>query len=106
MAETAQTGQHGLTAAEVAERVRLGQVNRTRRSDWAEYRDIVARNVLTLFNAIVVPAAVALFWLGDPRGAVGVSGFAAINTLMGSGCVVVDGNVDAFGDLEVARVLL
>jgi cation-transporting ATPase E len=83
LAETAQTGQHGLTAAEVAERVRLGQVNRTRRSDWAEYRDIVARNVLTLFNAIVVPAAVALFWLGDPRGAVGVSGFATINTLMG-----------------------
>jgi cation-transporting ATPase E len=73
----------GLTAAEVAERVRRGQVNRTKRSDWAEYRAIVVRNVCTLFNAIVVPAAVALFWLNDPRGAVAVSGFATINTLMG-----------------------
>jgi cation-transporting ATPase E len=67
----------------VAERVRLGQVNRTRRSDWAEYRAIVVRNVFTLFNFIVVPAAVALFWLGEPRGAIAVSGFATINTLMG-----------------------
>ena len=40
----------GLTAAEVEERVRRGQVNRVRRSDAAEYRAIVARNVLTVFN--------------------------------------------------------
>ena len=35
----------GLTSAEVAERVRRGQVNRTPRSDWAEYRQIVLRNL-------------------------------------------------------------
>jgi cation-transporting P-type ATPase E len=83
VATAAEIKKGGLTAAEVADRVRRGLVNRTRRSDWAEYRAIVVRNVCTLFNAIVVPAAVALFWLGDPRGAVAVSGFATINTLMG-----------------------
>jgi cation-transporting ATPase E len=73
----------GLTAAEVVERVRRGQVNRTPRSDWAEYRAIVGRNVFTLFNAIVVPAAVALFLLQEYRGAVAVSGFATLNTVLG-----------------------
>jgi len=53
----------GLTLAEVEERKRLGQVNRVRRSDAAEYRDIVFRNLFTLFNALVVPAAIALFFL-------------------------------------------
>jgi cation-transporting ATPase E len=74
---------HGLTAAEVAERLARGQVNRVRRSDWADYRDIVARNAFTLFNALVVPAAVALFLLGEYRGAWAVSGMAVINTLLG-----------------------
>ena len=51
---------NGLTSAEVAERVRRGQVNRTPRSDWADYANIVARNVFTWFNAMVTPAAVGL----------------------------------------------
>jgi cation-transporting ATPase E len=73
----------GLTAAEVAERSRRGQVNRTPRADGAEYRAIVARNVFTLFNAIVVPAAIALFLLDEYRGAIAVSGFATLNTVLG-----------------------
>jgi len=56
--------------------VRHGQVNRVRRSALAEYAEIVARNVLTLFNLLVVPSAVALFLLEDYRGAVAVSGMA------------------------------
>jgi cation-transporting ATPase E len=73
----------GLTAAEVAERVARGQVNRRPSAAWAEYGAIVARNTLTLFNALVVPAAVALFLLGDWRGAWAVSALAVINTAIG-----------------------
>jgi len=73
----------GLTAAEVADRVARGQVNRPPASGWAEYRDILVRNTLTLFNALVVPAAVALFLLEDYRGAWAVSGMAVANTLIG-----------------------
>ncbi|HET6573894.1 MAG TPA: HAD-IC family P-type ATPase [Fimbriiglobus sp.] len=73
----------GLTAAEVADRVARGQVNRPPASGWAEYRDILARNTLTLFNALVVPAAVALFLLADYRAAWAVSGMAVANTLIG-----------------------
>jgi cation-transporting ATPase E len=73
----------GLTAAEVADRVARGQVNRPPSSGWAEYRDILARNTLTLFNALVVPAAVTLFLLEDYRGAWAVSGMAVANSLIG-----------------------
>lgn len=73
----------GLTSAEVQQRVALGQVNRVKRSDLAEYLGIVARNVLTLFNAMVVPAAVALFFLRAVNDALAVSGFAITNTLLG-----------------------
>jgi cation-transporting ATPase E len=73
----------GLSAAEVAERVARGQVNRAPRSDLAEYGAILRRNVLTLFNALVVPAAVALFLLHDLKAAWAVSGMAVINSLIG-----------------------
>src|ERR671912_269127 len=73
----------GLTVAEVAERVGRGEVNRVTRYHGAEYRDILSRNLLTLFNALVVPAAVALFLLGEWRGAVAVSGLAVLNTAIG-----------------------
>jgi cation-transporting ATPase E len=76
-------GCRGLTAAEVAERVARGQLNRTPRSDWADYRAILVRNVCTLFNALVVPAAVALFLLQDYRAAWAVSALALINTALG-----------------------
>lgn len=70
---------HGLASAEVADRIDRGQVNRERRSAWSDYRDIVARNLFTLFNALVVPAAVALALLGEHRGAIAVSGMAVVN---------------------------
>jgi cation-transporting ATPase E len=73
----------GLSAAEVAERVARGQVNRAPRSDLAEYRAIAARNLLTLFNAIVVPAAVALFFFGRYAAAWSVSAMAVLNSLIG-----------------------
>lgn len=73
----------GLTDAEVADRVTRGQVNRVARSHRADYLDILSRNLVTLFNALVVPAAVALFLLGEWRGAVAVSGLAVLNTVLG-----------------------
>jgi cation-transporting ATPase E len=73
----------GLTSDEVAERIARGLVNRVRHSDRAEYLDICARNVLTVFNGLVVPAAIALFALGDWKGALAVSGMALTNTTLG-----------------------
>lgn len=73
----------GLSAAEVAARVARGEVNRAPSSHAAEYGGIVARNVFTLFNALVVPAAVALFLLDDYRGAWAVSAVALANALLG-----------------------
>jgi magnesium-transporting ATPase (P-type) len=79
----AEHGWHGLAPAEAVDRLARGQGNRTPRSDWADYRAILARNLFTLFNALVVPAAVALFWLHEYRGAWAVSGMAVVNTLLG-----------------------
>jgi cation-transporting ATPase E len=73
----------GLSSAEVADRIARGLVNRVRRSDLADYLDIVARNVLTLFNALVVPAAISLYLLNDYRAALAVSGMAVTNMLLG-----------------------
>jgi cation-transporting ATPase E len=73
----------GLTAAEVAQRLERGQVNRAPRSAWAEYRDIFARNLFTLFNALVVPAAIALFVLHKYGEAWTVSAMAVINSIIG-----------------------
>jgi cation-transporting ATPase E len=72
----------GLTSAEVAARVAAGQVNRTKRSDLADYADIFRRNVFTLFNFMVAPAAVALFWLGEWKGGLAVSALAIINSVI------------------------
>jgi cation-transporting ATPase E len=78
-----ETTPKGLTAAEVAERTARGEINRVRRSNAAEYLDILARNTLTLFNALVVPAALALLALGDWRGGAAVSGMAIANIVLG-----------------------
>jgi cation-transporting ATPase E len=77
------SGLSGLSAAEVAERIALGQVNRTPSSDWADYREIIRRNVFTLFNALVAPAAVALFFLREYPSAWAVSALALINSAIG-----------------------
>ncbi len=73
----------GLSEAEVAERVRRGQVNRIPRRVVREYARIVARNLVTWFNAMVAPAAVALFLLGETEGGLAVSGMAIVNTVLG-----------------------
>ncbi len=73
----------GLTSAEVAERVRRGEVNRTPSSELADYLNIVARNVFTVFNVMVTPAAVALFLSGKYQGGIAVSGMAIVNTALG-----------------------
>jgi cation-transporting ATPase E len=76
-------GLRGLTAAEVAERTKRGELNRPPRSDLREYLAIVRRNLLTLFNAMVLPAAVALFVLNEYQGAIAVSGMAIVNSAIG-----------------------
>jgi cation-transporting ATPase E len=74
---------NGLTAAEVAERVRRGQVNRAPRSEWADYANIVARNVFNWFNAMVTPAAIGLILLREYQAALAVSAMAIVNSLLG-----------------------
>jgi cation-transporting ATPase E len=73
----------GLTAAEVAERRARGEINRVRHTDAADYLAIAARNLFTLFNALVLPAAVALFLLGEYGDGLAVSGMALTNLLLG-----------------------
>src|SRR5262245_20895835 len=83
LSATLQTFPQGLTAAEVAERVRRGQVNRPPRSAWRDHAEIFSHNLFPVFNALVVPAAVALFLLKDYNAAVAVSGMALTNTFLG-----------------------
>lgn len=78
-----ETSLPGLTVAEVAERCARGDINRVPRSDRAEYLALVIRNLLTLFNALVAPAAIALFLLREYRDALAVSGMALTNLVLG-----------------------
>jgi cation-transporting P-type ATPase E len=73
----------GLTTEEVAERRRTGQANRAPRSRWRDYGNILFRNLITWFNVMVTPAAIALYYLEQYQGAVAVSGMAIVNTLIG-----------------------
>jgi cation-transporting ATPase E len=73
----------GLTSAEAAQRTAEGRTNRVRRSSAAEYLDVVKRNVLTLYNALVVPAAITLFILGELPAGIAVSGMAVANMVLG-----------------------
>ncbi len=77
------TSLSGLTAAEVAQRIARGDINRVPRSDRAEYLAIVVRNLFTLFNVLVTPAAVSLFLLGERGDALAVSGMALTNLFLG-----------------------
>ena len=70
----------GLTSAEVAQRIGAGQVNRAPRTELRDYTQSVARNLFTWFNAMVTPAAAALFVLGEVQGGIAVSGMAIVNT--------------------------
>src|SRR5262249_25955374 len=73
----------GLTSAEVEERVRMGLVNRTRRSQWRDYLQIINRNLLTWYNAVVTTAAIALFALQEYPGGLAVCGMAVANSAIG-----------------------
>ena len=73
----------GLTSAEAVDRTREGLVNRTRSSARADYAAIASRHLFTLFNFIVVPAAVALFYHNEWQAGISVSGTALVNTLIG-----------------------
>ncbi|MGH7172476.1 MAG: HAD-IC family P-type ATPase, partial [Gemmataceae bacterium] len=77
------TPRSGLTSIEVAQRVARGERNRVRRSDGGEYLAITLRNVFTLFNALVAPAALALFLLHKYPDALAVSGMALTNLVLG-----------------------
>ncbi len=84
MSQTDESAQRlGLTSAEAAQRAARGEGNRVRRDDRAEYLSIVLRNILTLFNALVAPAAGALFLLREYGDALAVSGMALTNLLLG-----------------------
>lgn len=73
----------GLTLLEVQDRQRRGLVNRVKTRLWFEYGSIVVRNLATWFNALVVPAAIALYHLEEYRGAIAVMGMMVINTVVG-----------------------
>lgn len=73
----------GLSAAEVEQRRRAGLINRVPESKYADFLRIVARNLFTLFNFLVTPAAIALFALNKYQGALAVSGMAIVNTAIG-----------------------
>jgi cation-transporting ATPase E len=73
----------GLTAPWLEDELRRARPNRSSRSSLLSHAEIVARNLFTLFNAVIVPAAVALVALGDTHGAAAVSGMAAVNTAIG-----------------------
>src|SRR6516162_1434370 len=73
----------GLSTTEVEERRRQGLVNRAPTSEWRDYVQILSRNLLTWFNAMVTPAAVALFVLGEIPGGIAVSGMAVVNSTLG-----------------------
>src|SRR5215510_7584315 len=72
----------GLSKAEVEERQRQGLVNRPPGSEWRDYLQILSRNLLTWFNFMVTPAAVALFFLGEIPAGIAVSGMAIVNSTL------------------------
>ena len=80
----AQTAEGGLSAAQVAERVRDGRVNGVDEGTSRTVRDIVRANVLTRFNAILGVLAVAVL----ATGRIGDAAFAVVlvlNAVIGIG---------------------
>jgi cation-transporting P-type ATPase E len=73
----------GLSSEEVAERRRLGLVNLSPTRAWEDYAVIASRHIFTVFNLVVVPTAIALFYYGEWRAGISVTGTALANTLIG-----------------------
>jgi cation-transporting ATPase E len=82
MGAAAGTGPDGLTAAEVAQRIRAGQVNAADERTSRTFAEIVRANVLTRFNAILGTAFVLILIFGEGQDA--LFGFVLLfNTLIG-----------------------
>ena len=82
MGAAAETGPDGLTASEVAQRVRAGQVNVADEHTSRTLAEIVRANVLTRFNAILGTAFVLILVFGEGQDA--LFGFVLLfNTLIG-----------------------
>jgi cation-transporting P-type ATPase E len=58
---------NGLTPADVAIRVTRGQTNRVEERSSRTYGEIVRRNVLTRFNAVITALAIVILAVGDLR---------------------------------------
>ena len=72
----------GLTAAQVAQRVSLGQVNKVREQTSRSLAAIVRENVFTLFNAIIVGASVIVLFFGHIQDGI-FGGVMVINAVIG-----------------------
>jgi len=74
--------ERGLSAAEVAERVARGAVNRVKDRTSRSVASIIRENVLTLFNAIIVAASIIVLLFGDLRDGI-FGGVMIINAVIG-----------------------
>ena len=81
-ADVTSLGERGLSAAEVAERVARGAVNRVKDRTSRSVASIVRENVLTLFNAIIVGASIIVLLFGDLRDGI-FGGVMIINAVIG-----------------------
>ncbi len=72
----------GLTHAEVRERVARGETNDVRQRTSRSIASIIRENVLTLFNAILISAAVLVLIFGHPQDVV-FGGVLIINAIIG-----------------------
>lgn len=72
----------GLTAAQVAQRVSLGQLNKVREQTSRSLAAIVRENVFTLFNAIIVGASVIVLLFGHIQDGI-FGGVMVINAVIG-----------------------
>ncbi|WP_390884020.1 cation-translocating P-type ATPase [Actinomyces bouchesdurhonensis] len=81
-ADVTSLGEGGLSAAEVAERVARGAVNRVKDRTSRSVASIIRENVLTLFNAIIVGASIIVLLFGDLRDGI-FGGVMIINAVIG-----------------------
>jgi cation-transporting ATPase E len=73
---------NGLTAAEVKERVKNGQVNNSDIKTSRSYTDIVVKNVFKPLNILLFIIGIALFILGDITSAISATGIISVNILV------------------------
>ena len=92
-ADVTRLGERGLSAAEVAERVARGAVNRVKDRTSRSVASIVRENVLTLFNAIIVGASIIVLLFGDLRD--GIFG----------GVMVINAGIGIVSELRAKRTL-